>query len=132
MKITDCFSKLANNTILNVNFETSDLLQIIRNLDVNKAHGHDNISVRMLKICDTSICKPLELIFRNCLNQGLFPSEWKKAHVVPIHKKGSKHIISNYRPISLLSVCGKVFEKILYKSIFDYLTENNILSSNQL
>ena len=125
------FSKLTNNTISSVNFETSDLLQIIRNLDVNKAHGHDNISVRMLKICDTSICKPLELIFRNCLNQGLFPSEWKKAHVVPIHKKGSKHIISNYRPISLLSVCGKVFEKNLYKSIFDYLTENNLLSSNQ-
>ena len=52
--------------------------QIIQNLDSNKAHGHDNISIRMLKICGDSICKPLEIIFRQTLLTGMFPSEWKK------------------------------------------------------
>ena len=45
------------------------------------------ISIRMLKLCDRSICKPLSIIFKSCLTQGIFPSEWKKANVVPIHKK---------------------------------------------
>ena len=57
------------------------------NLNPNKAHGHDIISIQMLKICDESICKPLRIIFRSCLENGKFPSEWKKANVVPIFKK---------------------------------------------
>ena len=52
--------------------------QIIQNLDSNKAHCHDNIGIRMLKICGDSICKPLEIIFRQTLLTGMFPSEWKK------------------------------------------------------
>ena len=46
------------------------------------------ISIRMLKICGDSICKPLELIFKTCLGNGRFSKEWEKANVVPIHKKG--------------------------------------------
>ena len=68
-------------------FSTNDILKIIRNLNPNKAHGHDIISIQMLKICDESICKPLRIIFRSCLENGKFPSEWKKANVVPIFKK---------------------------------------------
>ena len=45
------------------------------------------ISIRMLKICDDSILKPLELIFKSCIESGKFPIEWKKANVVPVHKK---------------------------------------------
>ena len=48
------------------------------------------ISTRMAKLCDASFCKPLELIFKSCLESGKFPLEWKKANVVPTHKKGDK------------------------------------------
>ena len=51
------------------------------------------ISIRMIKICDTSICRPLKLIFQACLESGKFPNEWKKANVVPVHKKGDKQIL---------------------------------------
>ena len=78
------------------------------------------ISIRMIKICDASICKPLELIFRSCLENGKFPTEWKKANVVPAHKKGDKQNLKNYRPISLLPVAGKIFERILYNNMYEF------------
>ena len=52
-----------------------------------KAHGHDVICIRMLKLCRDSVWKPLEIIFRYCLKAGTFPNEWKKSNVVPIHKR---------------------------------------------
>ena len=48
------------------------------------------ISIRMLKLCGKSICKPLVLIFQSCIKQGKVPTEWKKANIVPVHKKGDK------------------------------------------
>ena len=66
---------------------TSDIATLIQNLDPNKAHGHDTLSIRMLKLYGKSVCKPLELIFQSCIKQGEFPTEWEKANVVPVHKK---------------------------------------------
>ena len=114
-----------------INFSTDDILKIIRNLDPNKAHRHDMISIRMIKICDTSICRPLKLIFQSCLESGKFPAEWKKANVVPVHKKGDKQILKNYRPISLLPIAGKIFERLLYDRMFEFFIANNLISKNQ-
>ena len=58
-----------------IRFTIDVILKIIRNLDPNKAHGHDVISIRMVKLCDASLCKPLELIFKSCLESGKFPLE---------------------------------------------------------
>ena len=85
----------------------------------------------MVKICDDSICKPLKLIFHSFLESGKFPSEWKKANPVPIHKKGDKQILNNDRPISLLPITGKILERLLYNAMFEFFTENNLISDNQ-
>ena len=78
-------------------FEDKDIIEIIRSLDVNKAHGHDDISIRMLKICDLAIIKPLSIIiFRNCKNHSTFPGLWKRLNICPVHKKGDKQIINNF------------------------------------
>ena len=120
------------NTRISINDKLStDFLKIIRNLDPNKAHGHDMISIQRIQICDTSICRPLKLIFQPCLESGKFPTEWKKMNVVPVHKKGDKQILENYRPISLLSIAGKIFEGLLYDRIFEFFIENNLISRNQ-
>ena len=111
---------LTENSLSKCNFSEKDILQIIRNLDSNKAHGHDMISIRMLKLCGDSICKPLELIFKTCLRNGRFPLEWKKANVVPIHKKDDKQTIKNYLLVSLLPISGKIFERLLYDTMFDF------------
>ena len=68
----------------------NDIEKIIQNFDPNKAHVHDKISIRMIKICAKSICKPSQLIFKQCIDTGFFPLEWKKADVIPVHKKGDK------------------------------------------
>ena len=67
------------------------ILKIIRNLNSNKAHGWDGISVRMIKICDESLIVPLRLIFENFLHQGIFPEPWKRANAVPVHKKNERN-----------------------------------------
>ena len=57
------------------------MLKIIQNLNPNKAHGHAKISIRMLKICENSISRPLELISNDCLASGIFPSDWSKGNI---------------------------------------------------
>ena len=61
----------------------------------------------MLKICGLSIYGPLELLFKETLSTGLFPSNWKKGNAVPIHKKGDNQILKNYHPVLLLPYLGK-------------------------
>ena len=69
------------------------------------------MSIPMLKICDTAIAEPLKLSYEKCLDTGRYPHLWKKAIIVPAHKTNSRQILKNYRPISLIPICGKIFEK---------------------
>ena len=78
-------------------------------LNSKKAYSDDMISMRMRKLCDKSTSKPLNIIFKSCLTQSIFPSECKKTNLVPIHKKNDKQCVKNYRPVSLLSICRKFF-----------------------
>ena len=86
-KLPSVVNKNTHQSLSTVEFSTYDILKIIRNLDPNKAHGDDMISIRMLNICDESICKPLGIIFRSCLENGKFPSQWEKANMIPVFKK---------------------------------------------
>ena len=61
----------------------------------------------------------------------MFPSKWKKASVVPIHKDSDKQTTKNYRPISLLPITGEVLDRLLYDRMFEFFTENNSISYNQ-
>ena len=85
----------------------------------------------MLKICGDSIYEPLETIFRQALLTGAFPSEWKKGNIVAVHKKSDKQNINNYRPVSLLPICGKIFERLIFNEMFKFFTSNNLISPNQ-
>ena len=99
--------QLTSKCLDSIHFSSSEIVKIINRLDPNKAHGHDKLSIRMIKQCGNSICKPLSIIFKDCLSEGKFPHEWKKANVVPVHKKGNKQSLENYRPISLLPIAAK-------------------------
>ena len=130
-KIPDRVHRKYTYTISSVNFTNEDILKIIRSLNPNKAHGFDDISIRMIQICDTVVLKPMAMIFKNCLSHGIFPNDWKKSNVVPIHKKGDKQELKNYRPISLLPIFGKIFERIIYNSLYSFVESNNLLCTNQ-
>ena len=112
--------QLPNKCLDSIHFSSSDIAKIISHLDPNKGHGHDMLSIRMIKLCGNSICKSLSIIFNDCLNKGKFPHEWQKANVVPVHIKGNKQSLKNYRPISLLPICSKIFERLMYNEMFNF------------
>ena len=62
---------------------------------------------------------------------GEFPDYWKKANVVPVHKKESKNLVENYKPISLLSIFGKIFERVIFKDLFNYFHKNQLFTKCQ-
>ena len=68
----------------NIEFAKGDIKRIVCKLDPNKAHGHDMISIRKLKVSGDAIIEPLFKIFKNCLKCGIFPDDWKKGNIVPI------------------------------------------------
>ena len=104
---------------------------IILKLNSKKAHGYDDISIAMHKLCAPAVAKPLNMLFEKCLSEGTFPNFWKFANVQPIHKKDSRQIKSNYRPISLLPVCGKILEKTVVDELYAFLNTNGLISSDQ-
>ena len=115
----------------NIDFNVNDIKKIICKLNPNKAHGHDGISIRMIQISSDSIAKPLCLLFKNCFEASTFPDEWKKGNVIPVYKKGDKQTVTNYRPISLLPIFSKIFERIIFNSIFNFMDQNGFFNPNQ-
>ena len=113
---------ITDKRLSTINFTTDNSEKIIVSLNPSKAHGHDSISIRMLKICGNTICKPLELIFKEALTTDAFPSEWEKCNIAPCYKKGDKENIKNYRPISLLSICGKSFERLIFNEMLSFFS----------
>ena len=112
---------LTDSKLSTCHFAKEDIFRIINNLDPNKAHGHDEISIHMSKICGDSICRPLNIIFKTCLLTSKFPLKWKKTNnTVPIHKKGDKQSVKNYHHVSLLPIYGKIFERLPYNEIFNF------------
>ena len=105
-----------------------NILSIINSLDSSKAHGYDNISIKMIKICNESVIIPLKIIFEEPLKKGIFKDIWKKGNIIPAHKKEDKTLINNYRPISLLPIFGKIFERVIYNSLFNYFLSNKLFT----
>ena len=74
---------------------------------------------------------PLRIIFGNILSTATYPDIWKLSNVTPIFKKGDKQLIGNYRPTSLLPLCGKIFEKIIINILYKHLTPHHLITKNQ-
>ena len=112
-------------------FEKEKLLKITQSLDANKARRYDGTSIRMLELSSRSIIKPISIIFQNCLKSSIFPDDWKKRNIVPVLKKTSKQLVNNYRPVSLLPKCSKIFQKLIFASIFNFMIQKNLLNRFQ-
>ena len=83
--------------------------------------------MKFLKLCKSIILKPLVLIFNKSVLTGEYPDELKIAKVIPLFKSGDKTLVNNYRPISLLSIINKLFEKLIYKRLREFLIKFNVL-----
>ena len=125
------FNYLTNEKIERIPIENNDIISLIRKLNPTKANGSDGISGQMLLLCDDFVILPLRIIFCNILSTAIYPDIWKLANVTPIFKKGDKQLIQNYRLISLLPICGKIFEKIVFNNLYKHLTTHHLISKKQ-
>ncbi|MEW8548105.1 MAG: reverse transcriptase family protein, partial [Candidatus Thiodiazotropha sp.] len=108
-----------------------EVIDILESLNTNKASGPDLISNKMLKSVARSIAKPLMELFNRLLKYHKFPDVWKFSHVTSLYKKGDKCLPSNYRPVALLSNVGKAMERIVFKRVYNFLNENDLLYKYQ-
>jgi hypothetical protein len=125
---TDIFSTNTLETIeINENLVRIELLH----LNPSKSAGPDGIPSKLLKDLADELALPLSFIYKQTIETGLFPEDWKTATISPIHKGGSKTLPDNYRPISLTCICCKILERIIKKQIVAHLDTNRLLCEAQ-
>lgn len=109
------------NTLNELCVSASEVKSLLSKLSPSKATGPDGIPSIFLKRCATVIAPSLAALFNLSLNQGKVPSEWKMANVVPIPKKNDPHDVTNYRPVSLLSIVSKVLEHVIFANVSNFV-----------
>ena len=110
---------------------THEIKRLINELPNKYSSGYDNINNVLLKDIKDEIVQPLPKIFNKSLLEGVFPSTMKRADVVPLFKSGSRTVLNNYRPISLLPTISKLLEKIVYARIYEFFTKHDIFFKSQ-
>ena len=115
----------------NIEISEEEIKRLLKAVNTKKSTGPDEISPHLLKKCASELAKPLMRIFRTCIHTNTWPTLWKAARVTPVHKKDQKCNPKNYRPVSLLSVISKIFEKIIAKQLTEHLDQQHLLSNRQ-
>ena len=87
---------LTRSRLNSTNLNEEEMLKIVRALNIHKAHGHEDISIRMIKICDKSFLKPLILLYENSTKSSCYPDLWKRSNIIPVHKKNDKQLVYNF------------------------------------
>ena len=108
-------------------YTSIELVSIIKNMKSSKACGPYSIPTNLLIEFSDQLVHPLASIINMSITEGVFPSFCKEADVCPIHKKSEKTKCENYRPISLLSNISKIFERVMYDRLDNFLTSLEII-----
>ena len=119
------------NDLEHITITENEVEDILKILDTSKAIGPDLLNTRLLKEATSMLKYPLCRLFNLSLTLSTLPSEWKYANVTPVFKKVCPSNLKNYRPISLIIILAKVMERLVYKHIYNYLTDNNLITSHQ-
>ena len=112
-------------------FSPEDVWKSISSCKDTLSCGPDSIPSRIFKIAGDILAYPLSMIFNVSMSTGVVPDDWKEADITAIHKKGSRTLPSNYRPISLTSVACRIMEKSIKAKLMDHLEKHNILVEAQ-
>ena len=128
------FNSYINKSSTTFEFDTVSVDKVLHSFHAfssSKAIGVDKIPIKVLKLSIAIIAPSMTKLFNYAIQNGVFPRDWKVAKVIPLHKKGPKNLLDNYRPISILPAISKAFESILYEQLHGYLSNASILSKCQ-
>ena len=117
-----------SSTIFLTDIEEHEIITLIDKLNPNKS---SDISPHVLKLFKMQLAPNLCKLFNNCMQTGVFPDELKIARVIPLFKNGNKNELSNYRPISLLPVISKIFEKLLHVRLMSFFDKHDVIYEKQ-
>ena len=118
------------NSLFLTEISTNEVLTCLLNLK-DSASGHDELKPKIIKHASQHLVSPLTHILQLCFETSTVPQQLKTAHITPIFKGGDSHLPQNYRPISILPVFSKIFERLLYNRLYAYFTSNKIISDKQ-
>ena len=104
---------------------------LLQQIDSKKCADIYGISAKFLKLAGHVLTEILSTIFNRCIQEGIFPDALNLAKIIPLYKGDSKFETSNYRPISLLPIISKIFERLIFNRLNDFLSKHKILSENQ-
>jgi hypothetical protein len=116
-------SQSSSNFLDSITVSEFEVQSLLSSLSPSKATGPDGVPAYLLKCCSEVIAPCLTVLFELSLQQGVFPSEWKSANVVPIPKKGDAHEVTNYRPVSLFSQVSKVLERMIFRHVSSFIKD---------
>lgn len=119
------------NRMPDIEVEETGVKKLLNNIDISKSCGPDGIPSRILKDCSEIISPIYTSLFNQSLKSACLPLDWRTANIFPLHKKGSKALPANYRPISLTSITCKLLEHIVASSIHRHLNLCSILTPLQ-
>ena len=111
--------------------DSFDVLGAIKSMRPDTATGPDGVSATLLKSCAPAIADHIASVFNSSLATGQFPDEWKLSRITPIFKKGDASSVANYRPISLLSLVGKLLERVVHSALMEHILSESVLSPSQ-
>ena len=121
------FNYLTETRLDSVTTNETEVESLLRRVNTHKSSGPDGVGNWVLKHCAKPLSVPYSKLFNKSLQTGRFPTQWKQAKVCPVFKKENRSDKTNYRPITLLSSSSKILEKIVYKRLYEYLIDNNLL-----
>ena len=106
----------------------NSIIKIINNFSINKSKGSDGIPMRFLKLFEFSLILNLITIINKSIETNVFPFSWEIAKTIPLFKSGDEGLANNYRPIALLPIFGKIFEKHIETTFREFLMISRYLS----
>lgn len=108
-----------------------EIAKIVNSMKNKKSCGYDDVPIAVIKENLDILAEPLTIFYNECISEGIFPEQLKIAKIIPLHKKGSKTDPKNYRPISLLPILSKIFEKVIKSRLVVHLNLNKVLNLRQ-
>lgn len=125
------FSGSSNEIFSDLIIDENEILSRLNKINVGKSIGPDDIHGKLLYEIRQEISKPLAHLFTLSIAVGTVPQDWRDANVIPLFKKGSKSQAQNYRPVSLLSIVGKLLESILKEKLVEHMNRHNLIKDSQ-